>query len=521
MFTCSNAVAAGAIAALLVSGNPARSQISASAAPATTSSQTPLPQAPSALINPLISSQDAGISRPPGSGVTFAAPSTILGPGGLAIEKPFDGPLRLSLDDAISLGLQRNLRLRFERANQQAARGYRGQIVNAINPGLQFRAASSIQEINLAALGFNPSALGPALAGLGLPVGNFPSIVKVNTTSVQVSANQRIVDFSAFELLRAIKPEFRAVDLTTARSNGDVVQAVATAYFRVLADETSLANSIQQETSAKVLLDQATARDAAGVGVRLDVLRAQVEYQQRQQQHLSADAQLDKDGIQLNRIMGIPAGQELDLTDDTPFSEIADLDVEQAKQTAYLHRNDLLSLQASIEVAAHELKAIKFQRLPTLAVNGFYGILGLDQGPYHGVFNAAAQLRVPVFREAGQRGEEQTAAAQLQSLREQESSLRGDIDAQVRSNLLDVASTLQLVKVAQSNVDLSQAALSDARDRFSAGVTDNLEEVDALASVTGAQSQLNNALFQYNVAKLSLAHAIGVLQIRYRAFLGM
>ena len=219
--------------------------------------------------------------------------------------------------------------------------------------------------------------------------------------------------------------------------------------------------------------------------------------------------------------MGIPAGQELDLTDDAPFSELADIDLAQAQQTAYTHRDDLLALQASAEVAVREVKAVKFQRLPTLAVNGFYGILGQDSGPYHGVFTAEGSLKFPVFREAAQRGEEQTAEAQLTTLRQQEAALRGTIDAQIRSSLLDINSTKQLVQVAQSNVTLAQQELADAQERFHAGVTDNLEVVDALASVTGAESQLVTALYQYNVAKVGLARNTGLLQTRYRTFLGM
>ncbi len=473
-----------------------------------------LPQAPSSLLV----GQDTGLVQPPGSGVRFVASGTMAGSNGFPVEKAMAGPLSLSLDDAVSLALERNVRLRFQRANQQLVRGYIGQVTNALFPNLQFRASSSAQEINLLALGFKPSLVAsvPGFAGV-----SFPSIVKVDTTSVQVSLNQTLFNLPEIELYRAVKPEVRSVSLTIQDNNEQVVEAVATAYLQVLADQANLNNSVAQEAAAKLLFEQATARDQAGVGIRLDVLRAQVEYQQRQQQQVSADVQLDKDGIQLNRIMGLPAGQELDLTDDAPFSELGDLSFEQARQTAYSRRNDLLALDASIEVAAREVHAARYQRLPTLAVNGFYGILGQDTGIFHGVFTAEGTLRFPIFREAAQRGEEQSAVAQLMTLRAQEGSLRGTIDSQIRNSLLDIASSQQLVMVSESNVGLAQQELSDARDRFAAGVSDNLEVVDALATVTGAQAQLVNALFQYNTAKVALARGTGVLQTRYRAFLGM
>ena len=164
---------------------------------------------------------------------------------------------------------------------------------------------------------------------------------------------------------------------------------------------------------------------------------------------------------------------------------------------------------------------MKYQRLPTLAVNGFYGVLGETTGLYHGVFTAEGSLKFPIFREAAQRGEQETIDAQLQQARDQEGDLRGNIEAQVRTSLLDVETASQLVKVARSNVDLAQQELTDARERFSAGVTDSLEVVDAEAAVTGSQAQLVSALYQFNVAKVNLARGTGLLQFHYRTFLGM
>lgn len=496
---------------------PAQSGAATGSAASFPAGPNPLPQAPSALL----ATQEVGLVRLPGSNIRFVPPGTMAGPRGFAVEQAVDHPIPLSLDDAIALALQRNVRLRYEKANQRLVHGYTGQIYNAIIPNMNFRAASSAQEINLVGLGFKPQSLGPLLAQFGLSPSAFPTLVKVNTTTVQLSLDQVLFNVPDFELLKAVKPEERSVAYTVDDTDEQIVQAVVAAYLRVLADQATLTNTIAQENAAQHVYSQAVQRDQAGVGIRLDVLRAQVEFQQRQQQHVSADAQIDKDGIQLNRIMGLPAGQQLDLTDETPFAELTDLDLDQAKQTAYTHRPDLLSLEQAETVAVREWKAVKYQRLPTLAVNGFYGILGQDAGPYHGVFTAEGSLKFPIFREAAQRGEEESAGAQLLTIREQESNLKGTIEAQIRTSLLDVQSAGQLVNVARSSVELAEQELADARDRFTAGVTDDLEVVDAQATVTNAQAQLVSALYQYNLAKVSLARSTGVLQARYRAFLGM
>jgi outer membrane protein TolC len=196
------------------------------------------------------------------------------------------------------------------------------------------------------------------------------------------------------------------------------------------------------------------------------------------------------------------------------------MDLDRAKDTAYRHRKDYLSIQAQIQVADRELRAVRYQRLPILAFNGFYGVIGETTGLYHGDFVAEGTLKFPIFREAGQRGEEEQVDAQLTSLRQRESDLRVTIDAQIRASMLDVQAADQLVKVAQSNVQLADQELSDERERFKAGVEDNLAVVDAQASVTSAQQQLVQALYQFNVAKLNLARNTGVVETRYRTYLG-
>jgi outer membrane protein TolC len=479
--------------------------------------QTALPSDPSTLI----ADQNEKLTQTAGSSFTFTAAATTAGPGDLPIEQPQDTPLALSLDDAIALGLERNVRLRYDRANQRAVHGYTLGVVNALLPDLKFDAQSSAQEINLAGMGFKPALFAKfASSGLIPPGFKIATIVKVNTTQAQVSLDQQVLNATDFELYRGIKHESAYVDLNLLADRGDLILTVGTIYLQVLADQANLVNAQAQERSARTLFDQATAKQQAGVGIHLDTLRGQVEYQQRQQDAIAEQNTLDKDTIQLDRIIGLPAGQQLHLTDTEPFAELAMMDLDAAKITAYRHRKDLLSLQQEIQVTSLELSAVKFQRLPTVAVNGYYGVIGLTQGPYHGDFVAQGTLRFPIFREAAQRGEQQVIDSQLTALRQRETDLRVTIDAQIRSSMLDVNATDELVKVAQSNVQLAQQELSDERDRFAAGVDDDLPVVDAEASLADAQAQWVRSLYQYNVAKLQLARNTGVVETRYRSYLG-
>jgi outer membrane protein TolC len=479
--------------------------------------QEALPTDPSAIL----AAQNEALSRPTGSGFVFKAEGSFTGPGGLAVDRASDAALPLSLDDAMSIGLARNVRLKYDRANMRAVKGDTLGVLNALIPNLTVNAQSSAQEINLAALGFKGSLISEFPPGLLPPGYVFNEIVKVQTTQASVNMNQVLFNLPDYELYRGTTNEARVVDLQRLTDDGDLVLTIGTSYLQVLADQANVANSEAQQRSANTLFDQATQKHQAGVGTNLDALRGQVEYQQREQDVVAAQSQLEKDTIQLTRILGLPAGQKLDLTDAAPFADLAAMDLDAAKITAYRHRKDYLSVLEQIALTQRELKAVKYQRLPTLAFNGFYGVIGLTTSDsYHGVFSAAGSLSVPIFREAAQRGEQDVVDAQLTALHQREADLRVTIDEQIRASMLDVNAAKELVKVSQSNVELAQQELSDERDRFAAGVDDNLPVVDAQATVASAQASLVNSLYQYNVAKLQLARNTGVVETRYRAYLG-
>ena len=164
--------------------------------------------------------------------------------------------------------------------------------------------------------------------------------------------------------------------------------------------------------------------------------------------------------------------------------------------------------------------ASRAERLPTLSFKGDYGVTGVTGVGYHGTLSAIGTLKVPIFREASLRGDAEVAKAQLLGVSQQLGDLRGHIDQQVRSSLLDVQAAQQLVEVARSNVELARQALSDETDRFHAGVDDTLPLVQAQSTLQSAQSNLVQSLYQYNVAKIGLARSAGVLELQYKTYLG-
>jgi outer membrane protein TolC len=474
-----------------------------------------LPMAPSAIVAALPA---GSVNRAPDrlfegqSGTTSGIPFA----GGVIVETATPGALPLGLDDAIDRGLKNNVQVLLANQNERSVRGQISTAFYQLLPNLKASAYTNTEEINLAALGFKPSSL----AGFGIPASEFSTIVKVDTTNAQMSADQVLFNLPDFYLYAAAKKAANVLAMNTLNTRGAVVQVVGNQYLATLADETQIANAEALVKADEEVLRQATLSHDAGVGINLDVIRARVQLQTEQQVLVRAENAFAKDKIALNRLIGLPAEQELTLTDTVPYADLAELPLEQAKALAYQRRKDLLALESQLEVAQRARKAVKYERMPTLAFNGYYGVIGETRGLYHGVFTAQGVLKIPIFEEGRFRGERETTAAQEIGLQHQIDSLRVTIDAQIRASMMDVESSVELVKVARSNVDLATEELSDTRDRFAAGVDDNLPVVQAQATLANAQSRLIGTEFQLNQAKLALARNTGVVETQYKQYLG-
>jgi outer membrane protein TolC len=172
-----------------------------------------------------------------------------------------------------------------------------------------------------------------------------------------------------------------------------------------------------------------------------------------------------------------------------------------------------------MKASEEQRKAATADRLPTVTFNGDYGDIGVNVKHSHGTGDASGTLSVPLFKEYALRGEAQVAQAQLDTQRDKLSDANAQVDADVRDALLDIASSAKQVDVAHSSVELAGEALSEAQQRYANGVSDNLAVSQAEQSVAQANDQYVTSLYRHNVAKLSLARALGAAE-SYKNYLG-
>ncbi len=427
--------------------------------------------------------------------------------GSVIREKATAGVLSLTLDDAIAKGLRYNLGVILQSSDIKSANGQRLSELQQLLPTVTAGSNITIEQVNLAAYGLK-------FPGIASVVGPF----QVIDFRAYLTAN--LVNLQAIQNYVSAKHNFQAAKLTAEDARDMVVLTVGNAYLLCNADAARITAVEAQIASSKLSLDQATAAHEAGTSPRLDVLRAQVDYQTQQQNLISANNQLAKDRIALARAIGLPLDQQFTIADAAPYASLDTPEAEAAFQQALKGRKDLQADAQRVEAAKAGQKAAFDEQLPVLNVTGDYGDLGTTPGHSHGTFTATGQISAPVLQIAKTRGDEQVAAAQRDQV---EAKLADDIqqvNADVRDSILDIQTAAKLVQATKSNVDLADEALKEAQERFRSGVADNLPVSQALATDQQANDQYIAALYQHNVAKLGLARALGVATTNYKSYLG-
>ena len=415
-------------------------------------------------------------------------------------------PVDLTLDDAIQRGLKNNLGVILSSTQTAAARGQRMSQLQSLLPSVDASFKEAVMQVNLAA------------EGLRIP--GFPTMVgPFGFTDIRASLDWSLVNVNSLRNYLAAKHNFNAAQLTAQDARDLVVLTVGNAYLLVLADEAEVDSVQAQVGTAKVSLDQAVDSHQAGTAPLLDELRARVDYQTLQQQLIVAQNALEKDRLALARVIGLPLAQKFNLADKAPYAAFDQVDLEATLKQAQAGRKDLAAMMEQTQAAEEQRKAATADRYPTLKLETDYGDIGVNVGHSHGTVNASANLSAPLFKEYGLRGEAEQAQAQLDTQRAQLSDMKAQVDADVRDALLDIASAQRQVEVARSSVDLANEALNEAQQRYKAGVSDNLAVSQAQQSVAQANGQYVTSLYRHNIAKLSLARALGAGD-NYKSYLG-
>jgi len=416
----------------------------------------------------------------------------------------------LTLTDAIDMAMRYNVGAVESAENARSARGQRLQSLSALLPQVSVGASRTRSQVDAASLGFTTVP--------GVPI---PAVIGPFSYSTATAiASQNVLNIESIRRFQAARTAEQAAQLSHDDLLDVVTLTVGNAYLQIIDAASRIEATDAQVRNAQALYGQAVDALNAGTSSKIDVTRTSVQLHTEQFNLTVARNNEAIAKLNLARAIGLPLGQPFDLADSLPYADLDPQSVDDALRAAYDSRADFRAAQQTVESAQHQFEAARAQRYPTFAVNGDVGWQGATLATSRNIFSVQAAIAMPLFTGRRIEGEEMQAQSRLRQRQAERENLRGQIDYDVRTALLNLQAAKEQVAVARENVDLANENLARSQERFAAGVTDSVEVVQAQQSLSSANDQYFTGTYSHNLAKLQLARAIGVARASYGHYLG-
>jgi outer membrane protein TolC len=423
--------------------------------------------------------------------------------------EPAAGATRLTLREAIELGLKANLGVLVAKSAVDEAAGTRERRSATLLPHVSAQHTTSLQNRNLQAFGISlPGFPIPATVG---PFSNY---------DYRVFASQSLIDRQASHTLKASQDQEQASRLTYQDARDLVVQQAAGLYLDAQSAAAQVEAAESRLVASKALLQLAQDQHGAGLATAVDVVRAQVQVQRDQQTLLVDRDTYATSVLALERFLAIRPGTPLELAERLTFHPVHVPDVEEALGTAVLDRSDYRSLLVQRKSLAEQLKASRARYLPKFSIDGNYGALGRSYGTMPGIGFIEGTVQLTVF-DRDRDGEQKEIASRIERIDRQIADLKLGIEQDLRKAILDLDSAAQQVTVTQAALELAQQELALSQDRFKNGLGDNIEVITAQSALQAAQDDHILALARHADATMALVRALGAGEKNYVKFPGV
>jgi outer membrane protein TolC len=418
----------------------------------------------------------------------------------------------MTLDQAIQMGLRYNLGTVSASASLRQVRAQRLSALSQLLPTISGSVSETGAKTDLQTLGLSSGAFGG-----GIPL---PKIVgPYHYYDARASLNFNVLDMTARYNYRSAKELEQAAELSDADARELVVLAVSGSYLKLLADGALIDAQEAQVRYAQSSRDQAVAQNQAGTKSSVDAQRSQVELQTEEQRLTSQKADLIKDKRTLARTIGLRLDADVVPSEKLSYSVAPPVPLDEALKQAYGTRADLKAAASQLRAAEESLKAAHAEHLPSVNVNGYFAVQGVNPNAGNGVFSGTASLNIPIWQGGRIRADEEQAQAAIDQRRAEYQDQRGSVELDIRNAYTDFETATNQVQVAQSNQALALQTLQQSQDRFRAGVATSVEVVQSQESLAAADRDYVNSLYAHNLAKISLARAVGQAETNIPKFL--
>ena len=476
------------LAATVAGSRPAAAQVQTS---------PPLPQPASTQ-----PARSLPLSVPPGSFL-----------GGVPSGELSATPLKMTVVAAISRALEHNLGVLTAEQNLGRAQGVRWKTLADLMPNVNGRVGETRQTLNLAAFGF--------AGGPGSPFGDVPSIVgPFNVFDARIFLSQSVFDLGALNTARAEGHNVAAARLMSRSARDYVIHVAGNLFVQALAASARADAARAQQDTARALHQQALDLKQSGIIAGIDVLRAEVQLGSQTQRTTNAVNEFEKAKLTLARVIGLPLGQAFDLDPALPTLPAADLSIDTAVGIGYKTRPDYQAALERVSAAEATRRAIAGEALPSVKVDANYGEIGLSPADARATFAVSGAVTVPIFNGGRTRGRLLEADADIRNRKAEAEDLKASIYYEVRAAFLDMEATSTQLALAGRIRDLANQQLTQSRDRFAAGVGNNIEVVQAQDAVAAATEQFITAQYGFDLAKGALVRGTGTSEDLLRQLLG-
>jgi outer membrane protein TolC len=329
------------------------------------------------------------------------------------------------------------------------------------------------------------------------------------------SASGPLFDLNLFRRYQASRNAANASKAESLSTREQVILLVVSQYIGTLRSIADVQASQSRVDLAQALYNQAADLQKEGVGTGIDTLRANVELQNEKQRLLEAEATRDTSLFGLSRLLNLDPRQQIELGDSLSFFETPQPDVEVSIEEGLNARPEWKSLQEQMRAAENQRKAASAERLPSLHFSASWSELGTYPSNVIPTYTYAGTVSVPLFTGGRIRAQTVRADLDIQKLQQQQADLRNSIALDVKTALINLDSARNQVRVANLGVQLSREEVDQARDRFNAGVANNIEVIQAQDSLARANDNQIAALYRFNQARADFARSIGQMERVY------
>jgi OMF family outer membrane factor len=315
--------------------------------------------------------------------------------------------------------------------------------------------------------------------------------------------------------IRAVEQQVRSEELQVETTQQQLQLDVSNAYYNLQDADESVRIQQSAVRNAEASLRDSAALLRAGIGTRLDLLRAQVQLANAQQSLVTALGTQQIRRRELAQILALPPYLNLAAADPVQVAGVWDMSLEQSIVTAFKNRAELEQFLAQ-RAASEQRKKVALASLgPTVSLNVQYNILNdlRDDFGFADGFSAALGFQWNIFDGGAARAQASQQDANISQAEINFANTREQIQLQVETAYTNLGTNFLNIDTNRQAVEQAREALRLARLRFQAGVGTQTEVINTENDLTRAEGNLVTAILNYNRALASLTRSITNLPI--------